>query len=137
VRLVISSSDIFRAKVLIVDDQQANVRLLERMLRGAGYVSVTSTMDPAEVCALYRQNHYDLILLDVQMPGTDGFQVMDGLERIDLDGRLPVLVISGQPDHKLRALQAGAKGFISKPYVLAEVLARVHAMLELCLANKE
>jgi len=78
-----------------------------------------------------------LILLDLLMPGMDGFQVMEGLKEIEPDGYLPVLVITAQPGHKLRALQAGAKDFISKPFELAEVLARVHNMLEVRLLHKE
>ncbi|MDO8263996.1 MAG: diguanylate cyclase [Gallionella sp.] len=134
---MISSSDIFHGKVLIVDDQEANVILLERMLRGAGYVSIASTMDPGEVCELHRNNRYDLILLDLQMPGMDGFQVMEGLKEIETDSYLPVLVITAQPGHKLRALQAGARDFISKPFEMAEVLARVHNMMEVRLLHEE
>ncbi len=134
---MISPSDILRGKILIVDDQEVNVLLLERMLSGAGYTSITSTTDPAEVCELHRKNRYDLILLDLQMPGMDGFQVMEGLKEIEPEGYLPVLVITAQPQHKLRALQAGAKDFISKPFELAEVLARVHNMLEVRLLHKE
>ena len=134
---MISSSDILHGKVLIVDDQEANVILLERMLRGAGYVSITSTMDPHGVCELHRNNRYDLILLDLEMPGMDGFQVMEGLEEIETDGYLPVLVITAQPGHKLRALQGGAKDFISKPFDLDEVLMRVHNMLEVRLLHEE
>jgi adenylate cyclase len=127
---VIDTASILRAKVLVVDDQEANVTLLERMLGGAGYVSVTSTRDPRAVCELHRQNRYDLILLDLQMPVMDGFEVMEGLKEIEKDGYLPVLVITAQPDHKLRALRAGAKDFVSKPFDLAEVLTRVHNMIE-------
>src|SRR5688500_12107322 len=65
----ISSSDILKASILIVDDQEANVILLEKMLRGAGYVSVASTQDPFAACELHRQNRYSLILLDLEMPG--------------------------------------------------------------------
>src|SRR6185436_1891987 len=118
-----TSSDILRGKILIVDNQEANVILLKRMLDGAGYVSVTSTTKPVEVCALHREHCYDLILLDLQMPGMDGFEVMAGLKEIETGGYLPVLVITAQPGHKLRALEAGAKDFISKPFDLAEVLA--------------
>jgi len=132
---VISSSDILNSKILIVDDQEANVRLLERILRGAGYVSVASTMDPRQVSELHRQNRYDLILLDLQMPGMDGFQVMEGLKEIETEGYLPVLVITAEPGHKLRALQAGAKDFISKPLELAEVRARAYNMLEVRLLH--
>ena len=69
------------------------------------------------------------------MPGMDGFQVMEGLKVIETDGYLPVLVITAQPDHKLRALKAGAKDFISKPFDLAEVLIRVYNMLEIRLLH--
>ena len=134
---MISSSDILRGKILIVDDQEANVLLLERLLRGAGYVSIESTTNPNEVRELYLKNRYDLILLDLQMPGMDGFQVMEGLKEIEEDGYLPVLVITAQPEHKLRALQAGAKDFVSKPFDLAELRARVHNILEVRLLHLE
>ena len=133
---MISSSDILNGKVLIVDDQEANVLLLERMLRGAGYTRITSTRDPHAVCALHRDNHFDLILLDLQMPGMDGFQVMECLKEIETDGYLPVLAVTAQPAHKLRALQGGAKDFVSKPFDLAEVLMRVHNMLEVRLLHE-
>lgn len=131
------SAEILNAGILIVDDKEANVLLLERMLRGAGYLSVSSTTDPREVCDLHRRNRYGLILLDLQMPGMDGFQVMEGLKEIEPDGYLPVLVVTAQPDHKLRALNAGAKDFVSKPFDLAEVLARVSNMLEVRLLFAE
>ena len=85
---MMSSSDILRGNILIVDDQEVNVLLLERMLGGAGYVSVASTTNPDEVCELHRKNRYDLILLDLVMPGMDGFQVMEGLKE-DRNRRLP------------------------------------------------
>ena len=134
---MVDSADILNAGILIVDDQEANVLLLERMLRGAGYVSVSSTMDPTEVCELHRKNRYGLILLDLLMPGMDGFKVMEGLKEIEEDSYLPVLVITAQPDQKLPALRAGAKDFVSKPFDLAEVLARVHNMLEVRLLHAE
>jgi PAS domain S-box-containing protein len=127
---MISHSDILNAKILIVDDLKANVRLLEQMLIGAGYTCVASTMDPHEVCALHQKNHYDLILLDLLMPHMDGFSVLENLKFIEPDRYVPVLVITAQPGHKLRALQAGAKDFISKPFDLVEVKARIHNMLE-------
>jgi formate hydrogenlyase transcriptional activator len=130
-------SDILSASILIVDDLEANVRLLEQMLGSAGYECVTSTRDPHAVCALHRDNHYDLILLDLQMPGMDGFQVMEGLKAIEADSYVPVLVITAQTGHKLRALEAGAKDFISKPFDLAEVKTRIHNMLEVRLLYKK
>ena len=134
---MVNLSDILGAKILIVDDLEANVRLLDRMLRQAGHTCVASTMDPHEVCGLHRDNRYDLILLDLEMPGMDGFQVMEGLKAIETDGYLPILVITAQPDHKLRALGAGARDFISKPFDLVEVRTRIHNMLEVRLLYKK
>jgi PAS domain S-box-containing protein len=134
---MVSTDDILNAGILIVDDQEANVQLLEQLLREAGYTCVTSTMNPHEVFALHRKNHYDLILLDLQMPGMDGFQVMEGLKTNDAESYLPVLVITAQPGHKLRALQAGAKDFISKPFDLVEARTRIHNMLEVRLLYKK
>ena len=134
---MINTSDILRANLLIVDDQTANVLLLERLLRSAGYISITSTQNPREVCELHRKNHYDLILLDLQMPELSGFQVMEGLKEIETESYLPVLVITAQPDEKLRALKAGAKDFVSKPFDLAEVLVRVQNLLEVRLLHSE
>ena len=99
--VMVSSADILNAKILVVDDKEANVRLLEGMLRVAGYTSVDSTTDPNEVCELHRKNRYGLILLDLQMPGMDGFQVMEGLKEIE-DGRLS----SGPRDHRAAGPQA-------------------------------
>jgi PAS domain S-box-containing protein len=133
---VISEKDILDASILIVDDQQANVLLLKQLLAEVGYTHVSATMNPAEVCALHRTNRYDLILLDLQMPVMDGFQVMNGLKTNDADGYLPVLVITAQPGHKLRALQAGARDFVSKPFDLIEVKTRIRNMLEVRLLYK-
>src|SRR5450755_5096636 len=126
----VGSADILNARILIVDDKPANVLLLSGMLRVAGYNCVESTTNPGEVCELHQQNRYGLILLDLQMPGMDGFQVMEGLKKIETDGYLPVLVITALPGEKLRALKAGAKDFVSKPFDLGEVLIRVYNMLE-------
>lgn len=132
---MVGSFEILNASILIVDDLDAHVQLLEQKLTSAGYTSVTSTMNPGEVCELHRKHHYDLILLDLQMPGMDGFQVMESLKEIEADSYLPVLVITTEPNHKLRALTAGAQDFISKPFDLDEVLMRVHNMLEVRLLH--
>ena len=134
---MVSTVDIHNSSILIVDDQKSNVELLERVLRGAGYLRITSTIDPSIVCALHRDNHYDLILLDLQMPGMDGFQVMEGLKEIEPEGYVPILVITAQPGHKLRALASGAKDFIAKPFDLVEVKTRIHNMLEVRLLYKK
>jgi PAS domain S-box-containing protein len=113
------------------------VQLLVQLLTEAGYTRVSSTGKPQEVCALHRKNHYDLILLDLQMPGMDGFQVIEGLKTSLTDSYLPVIVLTAQPGHKLHALQAGAKDFISKPFDLIEVKTRIHNMLEVRLLYKK
>ena len=134
---MIDASDILLGRILIVDDKEADVRLLEGMLRHAGYVSISYTTDPGEVYELHRSNRYDLILLDLRMPGMDGYEVMEKLGNIDPDSYLPVLALSAHPDNKLRALNAGAKDFVSKPYEHAEVLLRVRNMLEVRLLHDE
>ena len=134
---MVSPADILNARILVVDDLETNVHLLEGMLRIAGYTSVESTTDPYQVCELHRKNRYALILLDLQMPGMDGFQVMEGLQEIEKDAYLPVLVITAQPNHKLRALEAGAKDFVGKPFDMAELRARVRNILEVRLLHLE
>ena len=141
---MLAFDDIQNAHILVVDDQQTNVELLQDMLKQAGYTNVSATMDPFAVRALHREHCYDLILLDLQMPGLDGFQVLEQLKEIEPDGYPPVLAITAQPIHKLRALQAGAKDFVSKPFDFVEVQTRIHNLLEVRLlyrqldrANKE
>ena len=134
---MLAESEILNASLLIVDDQAANVSLLEQMLGDAGYTRVASTNNPKEVCALHRKHGYDLILLDLQMPDMDGFQVMEALKTNEIDDYLSVLVVTAQPGHKLRALQAGAKDFISKPFDLVEARTRIHNMLEVRLLYKK
>jgi PAS domain S-box-containing protein len=135
--MMISEQEILNASILIVDDQQSNVFLLGEILREAGYACIASTTDPAEVWALHHKNHYDLILLDLQMPVMDGFQVMEALKETATDDYLPILVITAQPDHKLRALASGAKDFIAKPFDLVEVKTRIHNILEVRLLYKK
>jgi PAS domain S-box-containing protein len=134
---VIPESDICNASILIVDDQETNVSLLEGVLADAGYTRVTSSMEPQSVCALHRKHGYDLILLDLQMPGMDGFEVIEGLKTNSDDGYLPVLVLTAQPGHKLRALRLGVRDFISKPFDLVEVKTRIRNMLEVRLLYKQ
>ncbi|NJD34118.1 MAG: response regulator [Betaproteobacteria bacterium] len=134
---MLTTSDILNASILIVDDQESNVILLEETLRESGYKQISSTMSSREVCALHRKNSYDLILLDLQMPDMDGFQVMEGLKTNIADSYLPVLVITAQPGHKMRALQSGARDFISKPFDLAEVRTRIRNTLEVRLLYRK
>jgi magnesium transporter len=135
--MTIAESDILGARILIVDDQEFNIRVLDRMLGSAGYSTVASTMEPSQVCALHRQNRYDLILLDIEMDGMDGFEVMENLKEIECDDYLPVIVITSQAAYKLHALQLGARDFISTPLDRAEVLARTRNLLEVRLLHEE
>jgi CheY-like chemotaxis protein len=100
-------------------------------------VNVSSTLDPREVGALHREHRYDLILLDLQMPGLDGFGVMEELRTDAGNSCLPVIALTAQPMHKLRALQAGARDFINKPFETVEVTVRIHHMLEVRLLQKK
>jgi len=127
---MISEQEILDASILIVDDLVANVLLLEKMLRSSGYRFVTSTMDPKAVCKLHRDNHYDLILLDLEMPGMNGFQVMECMKEIEKNGYLPLIVISAHPIHEHLALASGAKDFISKPFDMLELKMRIRNVLE-------
>lgn len=130
------AAEMLNAKILIVDDQKTNVELLDQLLSEAGYSCVTSTTHPEEVCALHHENNYDLILLDLHMPEMDGFQVMEALQAENPTGYIPVLVITAQPGHKLRALEVGAKDFVSKPFELIEVKTRIRNMLEVRMLYK-
>ena len=132
-----SQDEILKAKILVVDDSPDNVDLMLEILRDAGYTNVTATMRPAQVCPLHQEHCYDLILLDLQMPELNGFQVMKGLKEIEHGGYLPVLALTAQPSFKIAALEAGARDFISKPFDLMEVHKRIHNMLEVRLLYKE
>lgn len=134
--MMLPEADLLNAKILIVDDQSAHVHLLERLLQETGYVHVSSTLDPEKVCELHREQGYDLILLDLQMPGLDGFGVMERLKAATGDSYLPVIALTAQPGHKLRALGSGARDFINKPFDLVEVKLRIHHMLEVRLLYK-
>jgi len=134
---MISQTDIHHARILIVDDQPVNVELLEYLLKSTGYQAVSSTTDPRVVAAWHAEHRYDLIILDLQMPGMNGFEVMDALKPQETDGWLPVLVVTAQPDHKLRAFESGARDFISKPFDPVETLTRIRNMLEMRLLHRQ
>jgi CheY-like chemotaxis protein len=117
------------ARILIVDDQASNVRLLEFTLRRGGYGDVASTSDPTQVEALHLEHHYELILLDLQMPVMSGFDVMKVLRAGADAPHVCILVISADPALMVPALEGGADAFLSKPYRLPDVLDRVSALL--------
>lgn len=129
--------DVRNASILVVDDIDADARLIEAMLEGAGYTAVATTCDPRQVATLHRRIRFDLIVLDLLMPGMDGFEVMEELKKVEPAGFLPVLVVTAEPEHMSRALGAGARDFISKPLRMAELLARVHNLLEVRLLLRQ
>jgi PAS domain S-box-containing protein len=132
---MISEREILEARILVVDDQGASVDLIKKMLFEWGYFNVDSTLDPTAVCPLHLANHYDLILLDMQMPVMDGVAVMKALTNVATDPYLCVIVITAQPEHKVLALKMGARDFVSKPFDFIEVKTRIHNMLEVRLLN--
>ncbi|RSZ56792.1 EAL domain-containing protein [Massilia atriviolacea] len=134
---MISLEDIHNAAILIVDDQTVNVQLLEYLLTTTGYANVSSTTDPREVAAMHMKHRYDLIILDLHMPGMNGFQVMEALAPMETEAYLPVLVVTAEPDKKLAALDAGARDFVGKPFDPVEVLTRIRNMLEVRLLHRE
>jgi CheY-like chemotaxis protein len=117
-------------RILIVDDQKSNVRLLEHTLRRAGYTEVRSTIEPREVVALHAQHHYDLILLDLQMPHMDGFAVLRALAEIRRTHSVAILVISADIGAMSAALSEGADAFMTKPFRLPDVLDHIGRVLE-------
>ncbi|MCA1247297.1 EAL domain-containing protein [Massilia sp. MS-15] len=134
---MISLNDIRRARILVVDDEPVNVQLLEYLLKTTGYENVASTNDPRQVVSLHLKHRFDLIILDLHMPGMDGFDVMEALKPLESDSWLPVLVVTAEPDKKLAALEAGARDFIGKPFDTVEVMTRIRNLLEVRLLHRE
>jgi len=131
-------STIKKCTILIVDDEPANIKLLERMLGMEGYTSIISTTDPRQTTSLYQQHHCDLVMLDIRMPHMNGFEVLAELKQ--LPGVPPLVVmLTAQisQEYRLRALTDGARDFIGKPFDRAELLARVANMLEMHLLQKQ
>ena len=135
--MLLNESDILNASILIVDDQSLNVELLTRLLTEAGYTRLSSTTDPTVVAAMNREHRYDLILLDLNMPVMNGFEVMNALKADESQDYLAVIVLTAEPGHKLHALKSGAKDFIAKPFDLVEVKTRIRNMLEVRLLYKQ
>jgi len=127
------------ANILIVDDQEMNVRLLEKILENAGYTHITCTTESRDVEKLYQENDFDLLLLDIRMPHMDGFAVMEKLNTIEKDSYVPVLVLTAQNDQetRLHALELGAKDFLTKPFDQTEVLLRINNLLEVRLLHQQ
>jgi putative two-component system response regulator len=131
--------DVISARILVVDDQPANVTLLERVLAAEGYRNVEALTDPREVARAYSARRHDLILLDLNMPYLDGFQVMAQLKALEPDSYVPILVLTAQADRqtRLKALEMGARDFLTKPFDRLEVVNRIRNMLEIRLMHNQ
>jgi CheY-like chemotaxis protein len=117
-------------RILIVDDQKSNVRLLEQTLRRAGYDEVMSTVEPRSVAAMHLEHRFDLILLDLQMPELNGLEVLAQLQEVRAANPVTILVLSADATQSDAALQAGAESFLGKPFRLPDVVERVGLMLK-------
>jgi len=124
--------------ILIVDDEPANLKLLDRMLGGQGYQNLVLVEDPREVVDRYRTVRPDLILLDINMPHLDGYQVMEQLKALNDPLLPPIVILTAQhgKDYLLRALAVGARDFIGKPFDRNELLMRVRNLLDAQLAHR-
>jgi putative two-component system response regulator len=125
--------DLRRCRILVVDDEQPNVRVLEALLARAGYQHVEATTDPRDVPKIYESFGPDLLLLDLRMPGMDGFEILRYLQEVvPPDEYFPILVLTGDlgADSKERALSMGARDFVTKPFDLTEALLRIKNLLE-------
>lgn len=121
------------AKILIVDDQEFNISLLERILTRKGYTNLRSTQNPLQVTGIFAEFQPDIILLDLHMPEMNGFEVLAQLQEIIHPGEyLPILVLTADitPEAKNQALAQGAKDFLTKPFDRTEVLLRISNLLE-------
>lgn len=130
---------ILASRILVVDDQEPNLKLLDRMLASEGYRNVVTTADPTTVEELYRGFRPDLLVLDLHMPAMDGFEVMDRLRTAEDGDYLPILVLTADVTRatRIRALEAGAKDFLAKPLDTVEVLNRIRNMLEVRLLYQD
>jgi putative two-component system response regulator len=128
-----------QAKVMIVDDEPTNVKLLEKILIADGYQHVVGLSDPREAEDLYRSLCPDLVLLDINMPYLDGFQLLERLGLVEEGSYLPVLVLTAQADHatRLRALELGARDFVTKPFDRLEVLSRIRNLIEVRMLHNQ
>lgn len=136
---MVNTSDILSARILLVDDSVENLEMLAQLLRIAGYDHVDHTSNPLEVFDLHRRNRHAVILLDLEMPELSGFEVMEGLKQIEeqAGSYLSVLALTANPAHKLRALESGAKDFVSKPFDPPELFRRVYNLLEVRLLHEQ
>ena len=128
-----SEQELCTAKILIIDDEMANIRMLEWTLQKAQFPNFRSLTDPTEAQKEFEQFQPDLVLLDLYMPKLDGFAILEQLRKSAPVGEfLPVLVITGEntAETRSRALAAGANDFLGKPIDSTEVMLRIRNLLQ-------
>ncbi|QCU89903.1 HD domain-containing phosphohydrolase [Thiomicrorhabdus sediminis] len=132
------SNDCHTAKIMVVDDEPVNLKLVDRILRSQGYGSIVLESDPRNVLALYKSEMPDLILLDINMPYLDGYQVMEQLKALNDPLLPPIVILTAQSSEEflLKALQLGAQDFLVKPFNVNEMVMRVRNFLQSQLAHK-
>ena len=124
------------SRILVVDDVPADARFVESVLRSAGYRRVEVLTDSLQAAELHREHLFDLVILDLLMPGKNGYAVMAELEWEAGESRPQVLVMTSDPGELQRALLAGARDFVAKPIRAVELKARVRNLLEMRVALK-
>jgi len=128
---MISEEKIFAAKILAIDDNILNIQILKKILTNAGFINITTTTDPTQALALHKELQPDLILLDLNMPEMDGFEIMLQLALHNPDDYLPILVLTAEDESiRFKALHSGAKDFLHKPYKQLDVLLRSRNIIE-------
>ena len=120
------------ARILVIDDEEQNIRLLTRILEKDGYEQVRWTSNAGEALSIYKDFNPDLVLLDLRMPGKDGFEVLEEIVAHNGNSQVPVLMLTADDSAEVRhrALALGAKDFVGKPFDSEEVLLRIRNLLE-------
>jgi putative two-component system response regulator len=121
-----------RARILLVDDEPVNLKLLSKMLTSKGYSNLVPIVDSRKVLDSYKAEPVDLILLDLNMPHLNGYEVLNQLKALNDPMLPPIIVLTAQQgqDYRLRALTEGARDFLSKPFDEIELQARVRNLLD-------
>jgi putative two-component system response regulator len=136
---VLNHNEIKAAPIFVVDDEPVNLKLIERILKNEGFSNIFSIQDPKEVATQYLQHRPDLILLDINMPGLDGFGVLDSLKQQSPDSLPPIVFLTAQSaaEFRVKAFESGVLDFISKPFNRLELISRAKNLLALEHAHQE
>lgn len=129
---MISKDELLKAKILAIDDEEDNISLLMILLESEGFTNVHTTTDSTKLVEMYKSLRPDILLLDLNMPIVDGFDIMDSLKEFEKDSYCPILVMTANKDEesRIKALNKGAKDFLTKPFGKSEALLRINNMLE-------